>query len=161
MNTADRSVEALDTALRRRFSFKEMPPKPDLIKEVGSLSNSSGMVGDVDVVAILRTINDRIEKLIDKDHKIGHSYFLEVTSELDLRVVFRDKVIPLLEEYFFGDLGKISLVMGSSFISKTSKSDTTFAANHEYDSTMAEDLMEKSIYMILPEQNWDFKSIYQ
>jgi len=161
MNTADRSVEALDTALRRRFSFKEMPPKPDLIKEVGSLSNSSGMVGDVDVVAILRTINDRIEKLIDKDHKIGHSYFLDVTSELDLIVVFRDKVIPLLEEYFFGDLGKISLVMGSSFISKTSQSDTTFATNHEYDSTMAEDLTEKSIYMILPEHNWDFKSIYQ
>jgi len=161
MNTADRSIEALDTALRRRFAFKEMPPKPALIRETGSLSDTNGFISDLDVAEILRVINDRIEKLIDKDHKIGHSYFLGISDESDLKAVFRDKVIPLLEEYFFGDFGKVNLILGSSFISKSKQSEVSFAKNHEYDSAIADDLLEKSVYEILPEENWDFKSIYQ
>ena len=99
--------------------------------------------------------------MIDKDHKIGHSYFLGISDESDLKAVFRDKVIPLLEEYFFGDFGKVNLILGSSFISKSKKSEVSFAKNHEYDSAIADDLLEKSVYEILPEENWDFKSIYQ
>lgn len=161
MNTADRSIEALDTALRRRFSFREMPPKPELIKTVGSLKSTNGKLGDIDVVKILETINNRIEKLIDKDHKIGHSYFLNISNKQDLKDTFRDKVIPLLEEYFFGDFGKISLVLGSSFISKESKADVSFATSNDYDSSIANDLLERSVYEITSENNWDFKAIYE
>ena len=161
MNTADRSIEALDTALRRRFSFKEMPPKPQLISIVGKLKSTRGMLDDIDVVKILETINNRIEKLIDKDHKIGHSYFLNVSNKQDLIDTFRDKVIPLLEEYFFGDFGKISLVLGSSFISKEGKANVSFAKSSEYDPSIANDLLEKSVYEITNENTWDFKAIYQ
>ncbi len=161
MNTADRSIEALDTALRRRFSFREMPPKHKLIETVGSLKSTNGKLGDIDVVKILETINNRIEKLIDKDHKIGHSYFLNISSKQDLKDTFRDKVIPLLEEYFFGDFGKISLVLGSSFISKESTDGVKFAASNDYDSSIANDLLERSVYEITNENNWDFKAIYE
>ncbi|WP_157482868.1 AAA family ATPase, partial [Geofilum rubicundum] len=115
MNTADRSVEALDTALRRRFSFEEMLPNPALIREHGI---SNGMIESIYLEEILTVINDRIEALIDRDHTIGHSYFLTVNSENDLRLVFKDKIVPLLQEYFFGDFGKIGLVLGSEFVEK-------------------------------------------
>jgi hypothetical protein len=161
MNTADRSIEALDTALRRRFSFREMPPKPELIVKEGKLKDKQGKVGDIDVVRILETINDRIEKLIDKDHKIGHSYFLGVSDENELKAAFKNKVIPLLEEYFFGDFGKISLVLGSSFITKTTKANVAFAKNNEYDPSIAADLLERSVYEVTESINWDFKAIYE
>jgi 5-methylcytosine-specific restriction protein B len=161
MNTADRSIEALDTALRRRFSFREMPPNQNLILTEGELKDTQGKIGDIDVVKILETINDRLEKLIDKDHKIGHSYFLGISNESDLKAVFKNKVIPLLEEYFFGDFGKISLVLGSSFISKSKNSGVTFAKNNEYDPSIATDLLERSIYKVTEPTNWDFKAIYE
>lgn len=161
MNTADRSIEALDTALRRRFSFREMPPKHELIETVGNLKSTNGKLGDIDVVKILKTINNRIEKLIDKDHKIGHSYFLNISSKQDLIDTFRDKVIPLLEEYFFGDFGKISLILGSSFISKESADGVTFATSNDYDPSIANDLLERSVYEITSENSWDFKAIYE
>jgi hypothetical protein len=161
MNTADRSIEALDTALRRRFSFREMPPKPELILQEGKLKDKSGRIDDIDVVEIIKVINDRIEKLIDKDHKIGHSYFLGIETLEDLKQTFKDKVIPLLEEYFFGDFGKISLVLGSSFITKSSKSGVLFAKNNEYDPSVANDLLERGVYEITNTDNWDFKAIYQ
>ncbi len=161
MNTADRSIESLDTALRRRFSFREMPPKPELMLKEGKLKANQGKIGDVDVVRILETINHRIEKLIDKDHKIGHSYFLGISDEDDLKVVFKNKVIPLLEEYFFGDFGKISLVLGSSFITKTTKANVVFAKNNEYDQSIAADLLERSVYEITDSIRWDFKAIYE
>jgi 5-methylcytosine-specific restriction endonuclease McrBC GTP-binding regulatory subunit McrB len=113
MNTADRSVEALDTALRRRFSFTEMPPKPELISTEGKAEN--GFVNGIELSALLETINKRIEKLLDKDHMIGHSYFLSVEGLNGLRSAFQNKIVPLLQEYFFGDYGKIGLVIGSKF----------------------------------------------
>lgn len=161
MNTADRSIEALDTALRRRFSFREMPPKPELILQEGKLKDKIGKIDDIDVVEILKVMNDRIEKLIDKDHKIGHSYFLGIETLEELKQSFKDKVIPLLEEYFFGDFGKISLVLGSSFISKSGKSGVSFAKNNEYDPSVASDLLERGVYEITSTNNWDFKAIYQ
>ena len=108
MNTADRSVEALGAALRRRFSFIEMQPNPSV------LLNSEYI--DVDLKKLLETINQRIEVLVDKDHQIGHSYFIGIQNLEDLKQTFKDKIIPLLEEYFYGDFGKIGLVLGGSFI---------------------------------------------
>jgi hypothetical protein len=161
MNTADRSIEALDTALRRRFSFEELSPVPALILGQGSSLAPGGMVDDVDVVKLLQTMNDRIEKLIDKDHKIGHSYFMKIEKTKEgLKQVFYDKIIPLLEEYFFGDFGKIGLVLGSSFVEKVNNTNGfDFADFPEYGDTRT-DLTQREIYRIKPPEAWDFVSIY-
>jgi len=119
MNTADRSIAFIDTALRRRFEFEEMMPKLDVIENnIGD----GGKVNGVDVVSMLKIINRRIEFLYDRDHVIGHSYFLGVKSLDDLRRVFRLKVIPLLQEYFYGDWGKVCLVLRCSQINGDSSS---------------------------------------
>ncbi len=158
MNTAERSIEALDTALRRRFSFREMPPKPELIKTEGALKEAQGKIGELDVVKLLETINKRLEKLIDKDHRIGHSYFMQIKTEAELKLAFKDRVIPLLEEYFFGDFGKIGLVLGSSFIEKI-KENTVFASFDYGDAK--QDLEDRPVYKIKDQSEWDFASIYQ
>jgi Cdc6-like AAA superfamily ATPase len=163
MNTADRSVEALDTALRRRFSFTEIQYNPDVI-EFEHPTNGIVTFEDekIDLITLLNTINERIEMLIDKDHKIGHSYFLNVTNFEDLSKVFTDKVIPLLEEYFFGDFGKIGLVLGSAFIIPVENGNKVkFATNFKYDDK--EMLREKSIYKFTDKTEWNadsFLSIY-
>lgn len=159
MNTADRSIEALDTALRRRFSFREMPPKPELIKTEGALKETEGKIGDIDVVNLLETINKRLEKLIDKDHRIGHSYFMHIKTVAELKIAFKDKVIPLLEEYFFGDFGKIGLVLGSSFVEKL-KENAVFASFDDYGDAK-QDLAERPVYKIKDPSDWNFVSIYQ
>lgn len=133
MNTADRSVEALDTALRRRFSFVEMSPEPELIRKVGR--SDQGTVEGIDLTHLLKTLNRRIEKLLDKDHAIGHSYFLLVASLKDLKSVFQNKIIPLLQEYFYGDFGIIGLVLGSSFVTvqEEEEEEDFFASFDDYD----------------------------
>ena len=158
MNTADRSIEALDTALRRRFSFKEFQPKPHLIKTEGASSKNNGMVDGIDLENLLNTINTRIEKLIDKDHKIGHSYFLKVNNKEKLVHAFKNEIIPLLEEYFFGDYGKIGLVLGSSFVEKVNH-DFDFANFEHYDADIQSDLKEKAVFRIKNEDQWDFTTI--
>ena len=158
MNTADRSIESLDTALRRRFCFKEMMPLPKLIASEGK---SKGVVDGIELVKLLQKMNERIEKLIDKDHKIGHSYFLEVKSVKDLELTFKNSVIPLLEEYFFGDFGKIGLVLGSSFIQKEEMADFDFATFSDYDPQTEQDLRQRSVFKIKNETSWDYKSIYE
>lgn len=150
MNTADRSVEALDTALRRRFSFVEMQPKPDILSEVEG----------VDLSKLLKTINERIEMAIDKDHQIGHSYFIGIEDIDGLIRTFKDKIIPLLEEYFYGDFGKIGLVLGEAFIESV-ENKTTFPKNFEYEKDFLED---KKIYHVTSSDKWDekaFISIYK
>lgn len=116
MNTADRSVEALDTALRRRFSFTEMKSDPQILRTVHPTNGIISEGAEIDLVNLLKTINARIELLIDKDHQIGHSYFIQVNSLADLKSTFKNKIIPLLEEYFYGDFGKIGLVLGDHFV---------------------------------------------
>ena len=130
MNTADRSVEALDTALRRRFSFEEMLPKPELLKDKGE--NGSGKVGAIVLEELLITINERIEALVDRDHTIGHAFFMDVDSLESLRNVFANKVIPLLQEYFYGDYAKMEMVIGPDFFnSEKRKKKVTFAIQSE------------------------------
>ena len=113
MNTADRSIALMDTALRRRFSFVEMMPIPELLDDVVVSSDSV----QVNVGELLRTINHRIEVLYDREHTIGHSYFMKLRKAptLDnLGQIFKEKVIPLLQEYFYEDYSRIQLVLGDN-----------------------------------------------
>lgn len=146
MNTADRSVEALDAALRRRFNFEEMPPRPLLIATEGKLKEQKGILDTVDLPLLLKTINKRIEKLLDKDHQIGHSYFMSVTKLSELKEAFQNKIIPLLQEYFFGDYGKIGLVVGVGFFESVEPvQENFFAEFNDYDSS---EFAERTIYKI-------------
>jgi hypothetical protein len=127
MNTADRSIEALDTALRRRFRFLEMPPKPHLLDDE--------FMNEIDLQSLLNIINNRIEVLLSSDHKIGHSYFMyEETNNIeDLKRSFKDKLIPLLQEYFYGDFAKIAMIIGEDFIKsvKGQEKASKFMFQHE------------------------------
>lgn len=107
MNTADRSIALMDTALRRRFRFIEMSPDPSILQGVS--------VGGVDLECLLDVMNRRIEALYDRDHMIGHAYFTGLSSDDDvdaLKEIFLKSIIPLLQEYFFDDHEKIRAVLG-------------------------------------------------
>jgi len=106
MNTADRSLAGLDIALRRRFVFREMPARPELLDDVE--------VGDVNIGALLGVMNQRIEVLLDRDHCLGHAYFMPLRSEKSvelLAAIFRNQILPLLQEYFFEDWERIRWVL--------------------------------------------------
>lgn len=150
MNTADRSVEALDTALRRRFSFVEMPSQPELIEPA--------VVGDVDLRVLLRTINERVEQLMDKDHHIGHSYFMGLQSADDLKRMFATKVIPLLEEYFHGDAKKVGAILGKAFVNVREKT-IAFAKGFDMDEYEVKELYTVKDPRTFPDLE-PFKAIY-
>ncbi len=101
MNTADRSIALMDTALRRRFAFREMPPRIDLL---------ASDVEGIDLQALLSTMNNRIEGLFDRDHVLGHTYLMGITSFEELIQRFQSQIIPLLQEYFFEDWRRIQQV---------------------------------------------------
>jgi|GEM_PF-5863753 len=158
MNTADRSVEALDIALRRRFSFQEMPPQYSVSDEDGRDLLDREIIPGIKLSSLLRTINKRIEKLVDKDHQIGHSYFLNVQDVRGLRQVFHDKIIPLLSEYFYGDPGKIGLVLGGGFAQMNSMgTDNGLFASVDYEYDDLDNLSEKAVFSItVPKDDEDF-----
>ncbi|MBR4736158.1 MAG: hypothetical protein IK051_00675, partial [Rhodocyclaceae bacterium] len=115
MNTADRSLALLDTALRRRFDFVELLPDASTLAQVRDAN------GVIDVPQMLERINERIEVLYDREHCIGHAYFMALHSVPDgvarfekLADIFRNRILPLLEEYFFEDWQKIRLVLGDN-----------------------------------------------
>lgn len=117
MNTADRSLALIDTALRRRFDFIEMMPNVTLIKSCDD--ESALIIEGVEIQTMLETINDRIEALYDREHTIGHAFFMKLKDKptiSKLAVVFKNKILPLLEEYFFEDWEKIIKVLGNSGI---------------------------------------------
>jgi len=180
MNTADRNVEALDTALRRRFSFVEMHAKPELLrpsvilqrlwikyadlkwadpkwkklesdflelhgaeildrkiyeqqenyvlnKDVSTVFDGIIRYSGFNLEKLINTLNVRIEKLLDNDHEIGHSYLMSVYSWEELKFAFYNKIIPLLQEYFYGDYEKLGLVLGEGFIRSIKSEKDVFA----------------------------------
>ena len=118
MNTADRSLAMMDTALRRRFDFIEMMPQPELFKDK--------VIKGIKLDVLLETMNKRIEVLYDREHTLGHAFLIPVLDALnsddnaeekafsELKNTFKNKIIPLLEEYFFEDWNKIRLVLGDN-----------------------------------------------
>lgn len=186
MNTADRSVEALDTALRRRFIFKEMPAKPELlsapylfwnlmweyknlkweeepysskekeffdffgasedfknktkkdiwenIKKQKEASQVKSIVEDdfegINLRKLLEAINQRLSALLSKDHTIGHAYFISCRTQKELETIFYQKIIPLLQEYFYGDLSKIEWIIGTDFVKVESVDKNIFIGNN-------------------------------
>ena len=109
MNTADRSIATLDTALRRRFFFKEMLPDVNVLKGVS--------VEGISISGMLERINKRIEVLYDREHTIGHAYFMSLKNDPTIETlakIFENNIIPLLQEYFYEDYEKIRLVLGDS-----------------------------------------------
>jgi len=120
MNTADRSLALMDTALRRRFDFIEKMPDISLIKDIDE-NPLRITVEDkiIDIQLMLQTINDRIEALYDREHTIGHAFFMKLKDEPTvekLAYIFRNNILPLLEEYFFEDWDKITKILGKSNI---------------------------------------------
>ena len=153
MNTADRSVEALDTALRRRFSFEEVLPNPGMVREVlGEKANFEGIQLD----EVLERINYRIERLIDRDHTIGHAFFLKLKDVEDFKAglvdVFCDNIMPLLQEYFYNDYPKIGLVLGSGFVQvlDNDKKELEFA---EFDAEGRDDYMDRVLYRLTSKED--------
>jgi 5-methylcytosine-specific restriction protein B len=212
MNTADRSVEALDTALRRRFSFTEVGPQPELLspksmivrllnvggyadlyweeepyhshalklydflgverdlveaplkKKMEELPEGEGIYWvkedlshltanhfkGIQLDRLLRVINSRIARLIDRDHMIGHAYFMGIATAIDpwqaLKAVFHRNLLPLLQEYFFGDHGKIGLVLGNGFVVKEkAEAEFGFAT---FDHPSAGDFSDRIVYRL-------------
>lgn len=141
MNTADRSVEALDTALRRRFNFEEVSPNPSLLS-----SDKEESLG-INLEQLLIAINFRLRKLLNKDYQIGHAFFINVFESenplLELRMIFNNKILPLLQEYFYGNFGKMQLVLGSSFVRAEEDNGFKFAEDG------GEEYMEKTVYQIV------------
>ena len=125
MNTADRSIALMDTALRRRFEFVEMMPEYDTLNKT--------IIEGINVGEMLKTINERIEYLYDRDHTIGHAYFINVSDIKTLANVFKNKILPLLQEYFYDDWEKIRLVLGDSqFIKEKKSAKVLFKSGTDY-----------------------------
>ena len=106
MNTADRSLALMDTALRRRFEFVEMLPKPEFLNDI--------KIDGIDLRKMFETMNQRIEVLYDREHTLGHAFFMPLIDDPtieNLAGIFKNKIIPLLQEYFFEDWEKIRMVL--------------------------------------------------
>ena len=152
MNTADRSIALLDTALRRRFEFIEMMPNPKLLKD-----NKVGNT-EINLQTLLEKMNERIEFLLDREHTIGHSFFIGVDSLSKLREVFKLKIIPLLQEYFYDDYAKIQAVLNDNGMIKPKP-------KPEFLSKFSDEVNdEKVVYEIEKEwqkwESWQFVKIY-
>ena len=106
MNTADRSVSTMDVALRRRFRFVECPPEPKRI--------DPPTIGAIDLARLLTRLNDRLEFMLDRNHAIGHATFMSIAELTDLQKRLAERVIPLLQEYFFDDMEKVRLALTGS-----------------------------------------------
>lgn len=155
MNTADRSIALLDVALRRRFQFEERVPDYTLLP-----ANVEG----VDLGRLLRRINDRLEFLLDRDHRIGHAYLMHAQSLAAVRDAFARQIIPLLQEYFFDDFSRVALVLstaaGQPFLQEESLSFGRLFAGQRLDGVPN----ERSRFVIASPDSWtaeSFRGIYE
>ena len=149
MNTADRSIALLDTALRRRFEFIEMMPNS---------SELSTTCDDINLQELLKVMNNRIEFLLDRERTIGHAFFIDVKNLNDLQAVFKNKILPLLQEYFYDDYAKINAVLNDNGMleSKTMR-DMKISLSDEFVDS------EKKIWTITDSsqwKRWNFQKIY-
>lgn len=111
MNTADRSIALMDVALRRRFTFEEMMPDADALNDALAQANVEEALRSL-IVGVFKKLNERLRYLYDREHQIGHAYFFGVRSLDGLRAVFADRILPLLQEYFYGQWDKVALALG-------------------------------------------------
>ncbi|EAH8850033.1 AAA family ATPase [Campylobacter lari] len=151
MNTADRSITSLDTALRRRFEFVEMMP---------DTSKLSTDCKGVNLQELLKAINTRIEYLLDREKTIGHAFFIGVENLNNLKNVFQNKIIPLLQEYFYNDYALINVVLNENGMIFEDKKDDKYLQKiknlYNVDN-------ERNIYTIAPfdDEIWDDIKTYQ
>lgn len=146
MNTADRSIAPIDTALRRRFVFEEMAPNPDLLTK----KKTPDIYDEVNLKSLLEAINTRIEYLYDRDHTIGHAYLIDVKDLNDLKFAFKNKIIPLLAEYFYEDWENIDLVLNKNGMIEEEKSNSDYLKN-------ITKINGKKIYKV-SDKNWEVKN---
>lgn len=150
MNTADRSIALLDTALRRRFEFIEMLPDS---KELST--NCDG----INLQKLLEAMNNRIEFLLDRERSIGHAFFIGATNLNDLQAVFKHKILPLLQEYFYDDYAKINAVLNNNKMLKSqTMNDVKISLSEEFVDS------EKQIWKITNSSEWSmdtFQTIYK
>ncbi len=147
MNTADRSLAGLDIALRRRFEFREMPPRPELLDDVD--------IGGLNIGQLLRTMNQRIEVLLDRDHCLGHAYFIPLKTEPTLerlKAIFRNQILPLLQEYFFEDWERIGWVLNDQQAS--TRNTERFVRRPQSEHRLAE-LFGGEVAERLSDQRWE------
>ena len=114
MNTADRSITSIDTALRRRFEFEEMMPNPSKLKILEIEGENEEGKTEINLKEMLKAINERIEYLYGREKTIGHAYLIEVDSLQSLKNNFQNKIIPLLQEYFYNDYEAINAVLNDN-----------------------------------------------
>lgn len=149
MNTADKSLTQLDLALRRRFDFIELLPKPELLDGI--------TVHGIAVSVILTVINQRIEVLLDREHTIGHSYFWslkdldsDAEKEIELGNIFKRRIIPLLQEYFFSDWERIGWVLNDP----AKDFEDRFIQNEKINSTMNQLFPSKVLSQITADRRY-------
>jgi 5-methylcytosine-specific restriction endonuclease McrBC GTP-binding regulatory subunit McrB len=154
MNTADRSVEALDTALRRRFSFKSMLPMPDKVSK-----DCEG----IDLQRLLNAINTRLQILKDSDHTIGHAWLSNTMDFEDLKKVYAGKILPLLQEFFYNDYEKLGLVLGDAFFEAPQMVSSNLFAKFTQGNGLAsqyESVVKYKLKSVEDLNMEDFKSLY-
>lgn len=161
MNTADKSLTEIDLALRRRFEFVEMPPDTRLFSDL--------KVYDVSIQRLIETMNSRIEVLLDKDHLLGHAYFLplfkcetETEKKEQLANLFKRQIIPLLQEYFYNDIERVSWVLNDSVKPKAEQF-IHFQSSPSVSALFPSDVQEKvsDRRMILNEQAFKMAGAYK
>ncbi len=152
MNTADRSIALLDVALRRRFRFEEHEPLYDL-------PEIDREIEGVHLGRLLRRLNDRLEYLLDRDHRIGHAYVMHAQGLADLRAIFERQIVPLLQEYFFDDFSRIALVLltsGTPFVAEQAMDfNSLFSGPRTGDVPL-----QRSRFVVTPSSEWAAQSFW-
>jgi hypothetical protein len=146
MNTADRSIALMDVALRRRFTFEEMMPDANIIQQELERAGVPQPLQDL-VTKVFKGLNQRLRYIYDREHQIGHAYFLGVRTLGDLRQVFAERILPLLQEYFFGQWDKVALVLGYPLTAEGTPRDKDLRGEDHPIGTLliAEKLVEKKV----------------